>query len=81
MPFRIYVDLESLLKGVQRDKGSNASYTKKYQAHIPCSSAHKVVCIADKFSKLLFFTEEKMQSIHLLKQFLMSMIIVKKILS
>ena len=27
------------------------SYTKKYQDHIPCSSAYKVVCIDDKFSK------------------------------
>ena len=26
-------------------------YTKKYQDHIPCSFAYKVVCIDDKFSK------------------------------
>ena len=24
---------------------------KKYQDHVPCSFAHKVVCINDKFSK------------------------------
>ena len=28
-----------------------SSYTEKYQDHIPCSFAYKVVCIDDKFSK------------------------------
>ena len=33
--FKIYVELESV-KGVQSDdEGSNATYTKKYQKHIP----------------------------------------------
>ena len=27
------------------------SYTSKYQDHIPCSFAYKLVCIDDKFSK------------------------------
>ena len=27
------------------------SYSRKYQGHIPCSFAYKVVCIDDKFSK------------------------------
>ena len=27
------------------------SYTGKYQAHIPCNFAYKVVCVDDKFSK------------------------------
>ena len=27
------------------------SYTKKYQDHIPCSFAYKLVCVDDKFSK------------------------------
>ena len=26
-------------------------YTSKYQNHIPCSFAYKLVCIDDKFSK------------------------------
>ena len=42
--FKIYADFESVLNG-------NASYTEKYQEHIPCSFAYKVVCIDDKFSK------------------------------
>ena len=32
-------------------KKNNTSYTEKYQDHIPCSFAYKVVCIDDKFSK------------------------------
>ena len=27
------------------------SYSKKYQDHIPCSFAYKLVCVDDKFSK------------------------------
>ena len=52
VPFQIYADFESVLKRVQgNDNDNNASYTKKYQKHIPCSFAYKVVCIDDKFSK------------------------------
>ena len=29
------------------------SYTKKYHDHIPCSYAYKIVCIDDRFSKLI----------------------------
>ena len=28
-------------------------YNKKYQKHIPCNFAQKVVCIDDRFSKLV----------------------------
>ena len=31
--------------------GNNSSYTTKYQDHIPCSFAYKVVCVNDKLSK------------------------------
>ena len=30
---------------------SNSSYTRKYQDHVPCSFAYKVVCVDNKFSK------------------------------
>ena len=46
-----YVNFDSILKGVKNNDKNNASYTKKYQDHIPCSFAYKVVCIDDKFSK------------------------------
>ena len=46
--FTIYADFECNLKGVESYEGS---YTKKYQDHVPCSFAYKIVCIDDKFSK------------------------------
>ena len=48
VPFKIYADFECNLKIVECNEGS---YTKKYQDHIPCSFAYKVVCIDDKFTK------------------------------
>ena len=51
-PFKIYADFECLLKNV--DSGIHNdffSYTAKYQDHIPCSFACKLVCINDKYSK------------------------------
>ena len=53
-PFKIYVDFECILKKVERDIiecDSNSSYKRKYQDHIPCSFAYKIVCIDKKFSK------------------------------
>ena len=52
VPFKIYADLECLLKNV--DSGINNdcfSYTSKYQDHVPCSFAYKLVCVDDKFNK------------------------------
>ena len=59
MPYKIYANFESTLKRLWKDKGSNASYTKKYQAHIPCSFAYKVVCIDDLFNKSVFLYRGK----------------------
>ena len=54
IPFKIYADFECILKKVDSDIiecNSNISYTRKYQDHIPCSFAFKVVCIDNKLSK------------------------------
>ena len=52
VPFKIYVDFESILKGVKsNDRSNNTLYTEKYQEHTLCSFVYKVVCIDDKFSK------------------------------
>ena len=48
VPFKIYADFECNLKSVESYEGS---YSKKYQGHIPCSFAYKLVCVEDKFSK------------------------------
>ena len=52
--FMIYADFESILKRVQsNDRNNNTSDTEKYQAHLPCSFAYKVVCLDDKVSNLV----------------------------
>ena len=48
VPFKIYADFECNLRGVESYEGS---YTKKYQDHIPCSFAYKVVYVDDRFTK------------------------------
>ena len=45
VPFKIYADFESNLRGVE------CYFTKKYQDRIPCSFAYKVVGIDDRFTK------------------------------
>ena len=52
VPFKIYADFECLLKGVDSGIHNDCfSYTSKYQDHIPCSFAYKLVCVDNKFSK------------------------------
>ena len=48
VPLKIYADFECNLKKVKCNEGS---HTEKYQDHIPCSFAYKVVCIDDKLTK------------------------------
>ena len=53
VPFAIYADFESLLQKVERSQPDNdGSYTEKFQRHLDCGSAYKVVCCYDdKYSK------------------------------
>ena len=56
VPFKIYADFECNLKSVESYEGF---YSKKYQDHIPCSFAYKLVCVDDKFTKpIVFFRGE-----------------------
>ena len=48
VPFKIYADFECNLKSVESYEGS---YSKKYQGHILCRFAYKLVCVDDKFTK------------------------------
>ena len=50
-PFKIYADFECILKSVKSNKKTSGSYTEKYQGHISCSFAYKLICIDNKFSK------------------------------
>ena len=56
VPFKIYADFECNVKKVKisdksSDRNDNVSFTEKYQDHIPCSFAYRVVCVDDIFSK------------------------------
>ena len=52
VPFKIYADFECILKNVDNDIINNdISYTRKYQDHVPCSFAYKIVCADNKYSK------------------------------
>ena len=53
VPYKIYADFEFILSPISSKKVSdkNGSYTEKYEDHIPCSFAYKVVCVDNKFSK------------------------------
>ena len=46
--FKIYADFKCNLESAESYEGS---YSKKYQDHIPCSFAYKLVCVDDKFIK------------------------------
>ena len=58
-PFKIYVDFECILKRVRGSHKNNGSCTEKYQDHIPCSFAYKVVCVDNKFSKKVVLNRGK----------------------
>ena len=47
-PFKIHADFECNLQDTEIYEGS---CTKKYDDHVPCSYAFKVVCIDNRFSK------------------------------
>ena len=50
--FNIYTDFESLLRGVRgSDWKDNTSYIEKYQKHIPCRFAYKVVRVDVRFNE------------------------------
>ena len=48
--FKVYADFECNLESV---KSYEDSYSKKYQDHILCSFAYKLVCVDDKFTKAI----------------------------
>ena len=48
VPFKLYSDFECILNSAESYEGS---CSKKYQDHIPCSFAYKLVCVDYRFSK------------------------------
>ena len=78
IPFKIYAEFECILEGIKSSDKSNGSYTEKYQAHILTVLLTKLHVFIINLAKNLFFKEEKMLFIGSSKQFLMSIVIVKK---
>ena len=76
MSFKIYTDFESVLKEIQRDgRGSNASYTKKYQkesisSNILAVLLIKFVLLIDLANQLFFIEKKNTVTKSSLKQFL-----------
>ena len=52
--------------------------SKKYQDHIPCSFAYKLVCIDNKFTEPIVALRGEKLLMNLLKQFLKSLNTVEK---
>ena len=73
-PFKIYADFECIIKSVKNNEKTSGSYTKKYQDHIPCSFAYKLVCVDNNPAGQLFFTGVKMKLIMLLRWCLNSLV-------
>ena len=71
----MYVDFECNLESIESYEGS---YSKRSQDHIPCSFAYKVVCVDDKFNKIVVVFRGEMLLMDLLKQLLKSLNTVKK---
>ena len=80
VPFKMYADFKCILEKANGDieHSSNSSYKRKYQNHVPCSCAYKVVCVDDKFSKKIVLYRGKDLFMNLLNQFLKNIIIVGK---
>ena len=79
VPFKIYADFESILKRIHSDdKNNDASYTKNIKHIFLPGLLTKLYVLMIDLASQLFFTEEKMESIDLLKQFLKKMNITKK---
>ena len=76
VPFKIYTDFECNLEGVESYEGP---YTKKYQDHVPCSFAYKVVCI-DKFSRPIVAFRGKNVAHEFIKAILKEYVYCKKVM-
>ena len=77
VPFKIYADFEGNLRDVESYEGS---YTKKYQDHIPCSFAYKVVCV-DRFTKPIVFYRGENAAYEFIKAILKEYKYCKKVMN
>ena len=77
LSFKVYADFESVLSGLEKDdKGSNAPYTNNIKNIFLAVLILKPCVLMTNLADQLFFTDERMKSTSLLKQFLRSIGIV-----
>ena len=57
------------------------SYTKKYQDHVPCSFTYRVVCIDDRFNKLIVVYRGKNAAYEFIKAILKEYKYCKKVMN
>ena len=75
--FKIYADFECNLESAESYEGS---YSKKYQDHIPCSFAYKLVCLDDKFDNSIVVFRSKNATYEFIKMILKEYQYCKKIM-
>ena len=76
-PFKIYANFECNLKKVKCNEGS---YTEKYQDHIPCSFAYKIVLLIINLLKQLLLCGGKNAAYEFIKAILEEYEYCKKIM-
>ena len=79
-PFKISADFECILKSVRSNKKTSGSYTEKYQDHIPCSFAYKLVCVDNEFSKPVVFYRSENAAYNFIKMMLKEFGCCKKVM-
>ena len=80
VPFKIYADFECILKGFKSSDKIMAHTQQKINIILLAVLFIKLHVLIMNLARKLFFTEKKMLFTVLLKQFLKSMIIVKKVM-
>ena len=67
VPFKTYADFECNLKSIESYEGS---YRKKYQDHVPCNFAYKIICVDDKFIKQIVVFQAEIAAYEFVQEFL-----------
>ena len=78
--FKSYVNFECILKKVESSSKNNGSYIEKYQDHVPCSFAYKVVCVNSKFSKRVVLCRGKNAAYNFIKAIITEYDYCKKVM-
>ena len=75
--FKVYADFECSLESV---KSYEDSYSKKYQDHILCSFAYKLICVNDKFTKPIIVFRDQNAAYQFIKAILKEHEYCKKVM-